>query len=156
MFLLFFTSSVGLWQRFNGSSRVVQEVYEIRKCQGPNPGLGSLLPRFQAYLKAAASGRGRGTVLLWGLQCMLSILISAQCFLVIQSIQILYSRINCFWIAQKLHKLQVFYLCSPFGKNWSIDSWLWTVLGSLPAWTLQMFKWDLTEMLEGLCFICLL
>lgn len=37
-------------------------------------------------------------------------------------------------------------------SNRSIDSWLWTVLGPLPAWTLQMFKWVLTEMLRGIIF----
>lgn len=48
---------------------MVQEVHEIRKRQGPNPGLGPLLPRVQAYLKAAASGEQRGLVQLWVLQC---------------------------------------------------------------------------------------
>lgn len=58
----FFTSSLGLWQRSNGSSGMVQEVHEVGKCQRPNSGLGSLLPRVPADLKAAASGRGRRTV----------------------------------------------------------------------------------------------
>lgn len=60
--VFFSTSSLGLWQRSNGSSGMVQEVHEVRKCQRPNSGLGSLLPCVPADLKAAASGGGRGTV----------------------------------------------------------------------------------------------
>lgn len=72
---------------------MVQEVHEIRKRQGPNPGLGPLLPRVQAYLKAAASGEQRGLVQLWVLQCELSIQI---CFMFSG-----YSKHSVFW--EQLH-----------------------------------------------------
>lgn len=87
---------------------MVQEVYEIRKCQRPNSGLGSLLPRVPSDLKAAATGEGGDSDLLWALQCKLSIPTFALCFMVTQNILIRYSGNNCLGFAANLVFMQHF------------------------------------------------
>lgn len=114
-FLWFY--SLGLWQRSHGSSRVVQEVHEIRKCQRPNSGLGSLLSCVPTYLKAAATGEGGDSVLLWVLQFKLSIPTFALCYLGIQNILIQYFGNNCIGFAAIMVFMQRF--CK-FLKYWSL------------------------------------
>lgn len=86
---------------------MVQKVHEVRKCQRPNSGLGSLLSRLPTYLKAAATGEGGDSDLLCVLKCKLSIPTFALCFLVIQNILIQYSGNNCIGFAAILVFMQV-------------------------------------------------
>lgn len=46
----------GLWARLDGSTGVVQEIPEIRECEGPDAGLGPVLSRLPQDLQAAATG----------------------------------------------------------------------------------------------------
>lgn len=104
--LLVFTSSLGLWQRSNGSSGMVQEIYEIRECQRPNSGVGSLLPCLPAYLKAAATGEGTLPVLLWVLECKVSAAVLFHVFWLFQAFKFSILEIPAYDL------LQVLCLCS--------------------------------------------
>lgn len=48
--------ATGLWQGLDGGSGLVQEVHAVWKCEGPDAGLGPLLPRVQTHLQTAATG----------------------------------------------------------------------------------------------------